>query len=99
MQQDGDQFKVEADLRLHVVEFEPPKYQMLKETLREIELALRKMPVFALKSDSAGPVQAWVRVCVSVCLKSAGTARTRGEKKTILRPLEGRGGGRRRAFG
>lgn len=45
--EDG-QFRAEADFRLEVVEFSPREYLALKDALSEIELALRKMPVFAV---------------------------------------------------
>ena len=50
MQQAEGRFRAEADFRLKAVEFAPAEYLGLKAALQEIELAMRKMPVFALKT-------------------------------------------------
>ena len=40
-----------GDFRLHVTEFNPEEYLALKDTLKTIEKALRKMPAYAFKND------------------------------------------------
>ena len=50
----GTTLEYEADFRLKAVEFSPAEYLRLKETFKQIERELRRMPIFAGPEDPGG---------------------------------------------
>jgi transglutaminase-like putative cysteine protease len=52
LSQQDDKLDAVGDFRLHVTEFSPDQYMLLKDTLKTIEKALRKMPAYAYVNES-----------------------------------------------
>ena len=53
VEQEGTVLEIGSDFRLHATEFSPEEYLELKATLKHIERALRKMPVYSATNQSS----------------------------------------------